>query len=41
VSIGDRAIVGAAAVVREAVPPGAIAAGIPARIVGQREGAPL
>jgi acetyltransferase-like isoleucine patch superfamily enzyme len=24
--------------VREAVPPGAIAAGIPARIVGQREG---
>jgi acetyltransferase-like isoleucine patch superfamily enzyme len=38
VTIGDRAIVGAAAVVREAVPAGAIAAGIPAKIVGQREG---
>ena len=37
VSIGDRAIVGAGAVVREAVPAGAIAAGIPARVVGQRE----
>jgi acetyltransferase-like isoleucine patch superfamily enzyme len=37
VSIGDRAIVGAAAVVREAVPAGAIAAGVPARIVGRRE----
>jgi acetyltransferase-like isoleucine patch superfamily enzyme len=39
VTIGDGAIVGAGAVVRSAVPPGAIAAGIPARIVGQREGA--
>jgi len=38
VSIGDRAIVGAGAVVREAVPAGAIAVGIPARIVGQRDG---
>ena len=37
VSIGDRAIVGAGAVVREAVPDGAIAVGIPARVVGQRE----
>jgi acetyltransferase-like isoleucine patch superfamily enzyme len=37
VTIGDRAIVGAAALVREAVPAGAIAAGIPARIIGQRE----
>jgi acetyltransferase-like isoleucine patch superfamily enzyme len=37
VTIGDRAIVGAAAVVREAVPEGAIAAGIPARIVGRRD----
>lgn len=36
VTIGDRAIVGAAAVVREAVPDNAIAAGVPARIVGQR-----
>ena len=31
VSIGDRAIVGAAAVVREDVPPGATAVGVPAR----------
>jgi len=38
VTIGDRAIVGAGAVVREAVPEGAIAVGIPARVVGQREG---
>ena len=38
VTIGDRAIVGAGAVVREAVPEGAIAVGIPARIVGQRDG---
>jgi acetyltransferase-like isoleucine patch superfamily enzyme len=39
VTVGDRAIVGAGAVVREAVPAGAIAVGIPARVVGQREGA--
>ena len=39
VTVGDRAIVGAAAVVRESVPAGAIAVGIPARIVGQRDGA--
>jgi acetyltransferase-like isoleucine patch superfamily enzyme len=37
VSVGDRAIVGAGAVVREAVAAGAIVAGIPARVVGQRE----
>jgi acetyltransferase-like isoleucine patch superfamily enzyme len=36
VTIGDRAIVGAGAVVREAVPASAIAAGVPARLVGQR-----
>jgi acetyltransferase-like isoleucine patch superfamily enzyme len=36
VVLGDGAIVGAGAVVREAVPAGAIAAGVPARIVGQR-----
>jgi acetyltransferase-like isoleucine patch superfamily enzyme len=36
VAIGDRAVVGAGAVVREAVPEGAIAAGVPARVVGQR-----
>ena len=41
VSVGDRAIVGAGAVVREAVPAGAVAVGIPAKIVGQREGAAL
>jgi acetyltransferase-like isoleucine patch superfamily enzyme len=36
VTVGDRAIVGAAAVVRSEVPPGAIAVGVPAKIVGQR-----
>jgi acetyltransferase-like isoleucine patch superfamily enzyme len=39
VVVGNRAVVGAGAVVRHAVPEGAIAVGIPARIVGQREGA--
>ncbi|HET7620015.1 MAG TPA: acyltransferase [Vicinamibacterales bacterium] len=39
VTIGDLAIVGAGAVVREAVAPGAIAAGVPARTIGQRAGA--
>ena len=37
VIIGSRAVIGAGAVVRESVPDGAIAVGIPARIVGQRE----
>ena len=37
VVVGDRAIVGAAALVRDAVPPGAIAVGVPARVVGQRD----
>ena len=37
VSIGDGAVIGAGAVVREAVPAHAIAAGVPARIVGTRE----
>lgn len=37
VEIGDRAIVGAGAVVRDSVPALAIAAGVPARIVGARE----
>jgi acetyltransferase-like isoleucine patch superfamily enzyme len=37
VVVGDRAIVGAGAVVRDEVPSGAIAVGIPARIVGQRD----
>lgn len=36
VTIGDGAIIGAGAVVREAVPARAIAAGVPARVVGQR-----
>jgi acetyltransferase-like isoleucine patch superfamily enzyme len=39
VVVGNRAVVGAGAVVRHAVPEGAIAVGIPARIIGQREGA--
>src|SRR5688572_4495573 len=38
VTIGDRAIVGAGAVVRDAVLEGSIAVGIPARVVGQRDG---
>jgi acetyltransferase-like isoleucine patch superfamily enzyme len=37
VTVGDGAIVGAAAVVRDGVPASAIAVGIPARVVGQRE----
>ena len=37
VTIGDGAIVGAGAVVRDAVPAGSIAAGIPARVIGQRD----
>ena len=37
VRVGDRAIVGAGAVVRETVPSGAIAVGIPARVVGSRD----
>jgi acetyltransferase-like isoleucine patch superfamily enzyme len=37
VTIGDRAVIGAGAVVRDPVPDGAIAVGIPARVVSQRE----
>ncbi len=40
VTIGDRAIVGAGAVVTADVPAGAVAVGIPARIVGQRGASP-
>jgi acetyltransferase-like isoleucine patch superfamily enzyme len=41
VSVGDGAVVGAGAVVRADVPPGAIAVGVPAKVVGQRgEAAP-
>jgi len=36
VTIGDGAVVGAAAVVREDVPAGAVAVGIPARVVSTR-----
>jgi len=36
VTIGDGAVIGAGAVVRDAVPASAIAAGIPARVVGSR-----
>src|SRR4029079_7562580 len=38
VSMGDGAVIGAGAVVREAVPARAIAVGVPARVVGQRDG---
>jgi acetyltransferase-like isoleucine patch superfamily enzyme len=37
VTIGDRAVIGAGAVVRTSVPAGAVAAGVPARILPQRE----
>jgi acetyltransferase-like isoleucine patch superfamily enzyme len=37
VRIGERAIVGAGAVVLHDVPPGAVAYGVPARVVRQRE----
>jgi maltose O-acetyltransferase len=37
VRIGDRAVIGAGAVVRDPVPDGAIAVGVPARVVSQRE----
>jgi acetyltransferase-like isoleucine patch superfamily enzyme len=36
VAIGDGAIVGAGAVVRESVAAGAVVAGVPARVVGNR-----
>lgn len=38
--IGDGAIIGAGAVVRGTIPPGAIAVGSPARVVGQRSAPP-
>lgn len=40
VSIGDGAIVGAGAVVTKDIPAGAIAVGVPARVVKMRPGAP-
>jgi acetyltransferase-like isoleucine patch superfamily enzyme len=36
VTVGEHAVIGSAALVRESVPPRAIAVGIPARVVGQR-----
>lgn len=39
VTVGDGAIVGAGSVVTKDVPPNAIAVGMPARVVGWREGA--
>ncbi|MEO8076496.1 MAG: acyltransferase [Acidobacteriota bacterium] len=40
VIVGDRAIVGAAALVRESIPSGAIAAGVPAKLIGHRDAGP-
>jgi acetyltransferase-like isoleucine patch superfamily enzyme len=40
VTIGEGAVVAAGAVVTKDVPPGAIAAGVPARVIGWREGFP-
>jgi acetyltransferase-like isoleucine patch superfamily enzyme len=40
VTIGEHAIIGAQAVVREPVPSYAIAVGIPAKVIGRRQGAP-
>lgn len=37
VTIGDGCIVGAGAVVTKDLPPGSIAAGVPARVIGNRE----
>lgn len=37
VAVGDGAVIGAAAVVRDSVPAGAIAVGVPARVIGRRE----
>jgi acetyltransferase-like isoleucine patch superfamily enzyme len=39
VTVGDRGVIGAGAVVRAPVPAGAVAVGVPARLVGQREDA--
>jgi acetyltransferase-like isoleucine patch superfamily enzyme len=37
VTMGDRAIVGAGSVVRQAVPDGAVAVGVPARVIADRQ----
>ena len=39
IRIGDNVVVGAGAVVTEDLPEGAVAAGVPARVIRRREGA--
>mgnify|MGYP001825183648 FL=1 len=40
VTIGHGSIVGAGAVVTKSIPPWSIAVGVPARVIGRRQGAP-
>ena len=40
VTLGHGCIIGAGAVVTRSIPPWSIAVGVPARVVGQRQGAP-
>lgn len=41
ITIGRGSIIGAGAVVTRSIPPWSIAVGVPAKVIGKREGAPL